>query len=73
MSSAEKLKKYMPKYKPKCRIVEMAINEGTLVDIVAVHLQSMSVIRSYEEIQDIEFGPASGGIVPIKIHFTKGG
>ena len=72
MSSAEK---FMPTYKPKkpVRCVETVLNRNTLVDLVAVYLQGISLIHDCEEVTDIEFGTVSDGIVPIKIYFKKGG
>ena len=70
MSSVEK---YMPKYSPKTRCIETVLNRNTLVDLTAVYLQGISLVKDCEEITDIEFGPGSNGIVPIKIHFKKGG
>lgn len=69
MSSAEK---FMPSYKARTRPIETQLNRNTLVDIVAVYLQAMSVVKDCENITDIEFGTSSNDIVPIKIHFKKG-
>lgn len=72
MSSAEK---FMPNYKPKnkTQTVDMVINKGTLVDLVAVFLQGISVAERFDEIVDIDFGSESNGIVPMKVKFKKGG
>lgn len=67
MSSGEK---YMP---PKVRCIETGLNKDTLVDIVAVYLQGISVVRDSEDITNIEFGTPKDGIIPIKIYFKKGG
>lgn len=68
MSSGEK---YMPR---KVRCIETGLNKNTLVDLVAVYLQSVSLVHEHEDIKDIEFGsPDKEGIVPIKIYLKKGG
>ncbi len=67
MSSGEK---YMPR---KLRCIETGFNHNTLVDLVSVYLQGISLIRDSEDIKNIEFGTEKDGIVPIKIHFKKGG
>lgn len=66
MSSGDR---FMP---PKTREVNTVINKGTLVDLVAVYLQSISIVHDCDDIIDIEFGTAKDGIVPIKI-LKKGG
>lgn len=67
MSSGEK---YMPR---KVRCIETVLNNQTLVDLVAVYLQSISLIRDCEDITNIDFGTPKEGIIPIKIYFKKGG
>jgi len=54
---------------PAYRTIETSINRDTLISIIDVWLQSVSIINDNETLVDIKFGDTDRDIIPISISF----